>query len=131
MSPITESRKTATPDRMSPTGLVCLRSDTVGMAHVVVAGELDIASCPQLDREVRGAPDDIGTIVLDLREVTFMDSAGMHLMLEADDRIRSAGRRLLVVRGPAAVGRLFEVMGVETRLECVDRPPGEPDHVLS
>ena len=123
MSPITESRKTATPDRMSPTGLVCLRSDTVGMAHVVVAGELDIASCPQLDREVRGAPDDIGTIVLDLREVTFMDSSGLGAIVGQHKRARERGFRFAVaVDGAAAVERILVLAQLTQVLEVVRTP---------
>jgi anti-anti-sigma factor len=58
--------------------------------------------------------------VLDLREVSFMDSAGLRLVLEAS----RAGASFAVVRGPREVQRLFDLVGLdEGRLTMLDQPP--------
>jgi anti-sigma B factor antagonist len=90
---------------------------------VTVAGELDIATVPQLDRALRRAQADGSPVVVDLRELGFTDSSGAHLILATNRRVRLAGGRLLVVRGPAQVQRLFALMGVDRELEFVDQPP--------
>jgi len=87
---------------------------------VIVAprGEIDLVTVD----EVRAALErhSAKRIYLDLREVTFIDSAGVRLVVEAD----RAGE-LIVVRGPVAVRRLFDLVGLDGRVSMVDAPPGE------
>ena len=63
-------------------------------------GELDLATGPRVEEELRRAeaeaPD---TLMLDLREVTFFDSTGLQLVLDADVRAREEGRTLIVLPG--------------------------------
>jgi hypothetical protein len=47
-------------------------------------------------------------------------------LLDAACRARATGDRLVVVRGQAAVRRLFDLDGVSPELELVDRPPEHP-----
>jgi hypothetical protein len=58
-----------------------------------------------------------------LRELEFMDSSGLHVIVAADRRIRSAGGQLVLVRGPAQVDRLLALVGIDCQLELVDQPP--------
>ena len=51
-------------------------------------------------------------LVVDLGEVTFVDSTGMGLVLEDHERARSEGFRLRLLRGPDDVQRVFELAGV-------------------
>jgi len=62
------------------------------MARVTVAGELDIATSPQLERALRRIEVDPAPVFLDMRELEFMDRRGVHVILAADRRVRSAGR---------------------------------------
>ena len=85
-----------------------------------VAGELDMSSAPALEHELEAARDDAVTAVLDLSDVTFMDSTGLHLLLEAS---RSAGRAdwsLLIVRPSKAVQRLIEISHTRGLLTLVE-----------
>jgi anti-sigma B factor antagonist len=52
-------------------------------------------------------------IVVDLSRLTFMDSTGARLSIEAQARSRADRDRLLVLRGPAPVQRVFELCGVD------------------
>ena len=87
-------------------------------------GELDLASAPQLKQALADALGAMPLVVLDLRELTFMDSTGIHVVIEADSQARRAGRRLVLVRGPAQVDRLLELVGLTDRLEIIDLEPG-------
>jgi anti-sigma B factor antagonist len=92
-----------------------------GQTRVVLAGELDIASTEQLDEALATIEgEDLGTLVLDLRNVEFIDSTGLRTVIAADERARSADRRFVVVRGPGAVERLFSVTQLDQRFEIVD-----------
>jgi anti-anti-sigma factor len=82
-------------------------------ARLVLGGELDMDARFQAERaldELLAQP--VEQLVVDLGEVTFLDSTGMGLVLEVNDRARSEGFRLRLLRGPAEVQRVFELAGV-------------------
>ncbi|MGZ4104703.1 MAG: STAS domain-containing protein [Actinomycetota bacterium] len=84
---------------------------------VHVSGELDLTSAPQLEAAlIRAEQAPVGTIVLDLSGLEFMDSSGLRLVLSADKRARESGRELLIVPGPEQVRRVFQVTRVDKRL---------------
>ena len=59
-------------------GFVCSTSEAgLEAAWVHVAGALDIATAPQLEQALAGAQTRARLVVLDLRELTFMDAAGV------------------------------------------------------
>jgi anti-sigma B factor antagonist len=98
------------------------RRDSV---HVVAAGELDVGNVAALHAqlsELRGAG--VQHVVLDLRELTFMDSAGVRLILDEDRLARSSGRRFSLIKGVAAVQRVLNLCGVSGHLDFGEaRPP--------
>jgi anti-sigma B factor antagonist len=90
---------------------------------VVVSGELDLASSPelqeQLDRVWESNPE---LLVIDLRQLEFMDSTGLSIIVAAHQRLAEKGRSLSVVKGSAQVQRLLDLTGVAERLQLVDSP---------
>jgi anti-anti-sigma factor len=91
------------------------------MVRVIPRGEIDVATVDIVEqrmRELRVAGFD--RIVLDLRDVTFMDSTGLRLILAWDDEARRDGLGFGLVRGRDAVQRLFDLSGVGERLTFVD-----------
>jgi anti-sigma B factor antagonist len=99
---------------------------------VALAGELDMASVPWIDGVLRTAQSEADLVVLDLRPLQFMDCSGAHLVLEADRRAQLAGCRLLVVRGPDQICRLFRLTGLDRRLTVIDEPPaGELEQTVN
>ncbi|MGH2910853.1 MAG: STAS domain-containing protein, partial [Solirubrobacteraceae bacterium] len=68
-----------------------------------VAGELDLTVSPQLARMLREAGARSTLVVLDLRALAFMDSAGAHVIIDASLDARLEQRALIVVRGPTQV----------------------------
>jgi anti-anti-sigma factor len=97
-------------------------TDAEQAVRVALVGELDIATVPETDRALRRAEAAARLVVLDLRGLEFIDAGAAALILAADRRIRSAGGRLVVVRGPAEVDLLFELLGLDRQLELVDWP---------
>ncbi len=65
-------------------------------------------------------------VVLDLRDVTFLDSSVMHLLLEAQAASAADGWELGIIEGPANVQRALEVAGLSERLPFVE--PAELTH---
>jgi hypothetical protein len=59
-------------------------------------------------------------IVLDLRELSFMDASGVQVIVMAHRRV---GGRLVIVKGPRPVQRVLEICGLVERLRLVDAPP--------
>ena len=90
---------------------------------VHVAGALDIATAPRLAATLRESQADAQLVVLDLRELAFMDSSGVHAIVDASSDARQLGRRLLLLRGPANVQRLFALTGNADRVEVSDLVP--------
>jgi anti-anti-sigma factor len=79
---------------------------------VALTGELDIASAPELDRQLRELERSRpGHLVLDLSGLDFMDSSGIALLIRAQRAANTAGHELSLRPGPAQVQRLFELTG--------------------
>jgi anti-anti-sigma factor len=105
-----------------------LSIDRQGPATMVsLKGELDISEVNRVQQELLSAEAaHPPVLVIDLRELTFIDSSGLRLVIEADLRGRREGRRLVVVPGPEQVHRIFLVALLDKRLEFVDDPATLP-----
>lgn len=104
--------------------LLELTTETAGTTvRLALTGELDIAGAGRVEEELerieREAP---ATLVLDLRELAFMDSTGLRVIVAADGRAREQARRLVIVRGSDTVQRIIEMTRLDGRLEIVDDP---------
>jgi len=94
-----------------------------GAAVIVVSGELDLASAPALEEELtRAVTNGADPVIVDLRELEFIDSTGLGLLIKANRKAEAAGRRFAIVRGQSQVQRLLGVTGIEQRLTLVDSP---------
>jgi anti-sigma B factor antagonist len=101
-----------------------------GAAWVRVAGELDLATAPQLRQTLAEARVDARLIVLDAREITFIDSAGVHVILDAARDARREGRRLMLVRGSPEVDHVLALTGASAHISTFDLDPTEPAATL-
>ena len=90
---------------------------------IAVSGELDLASSPALQEELdRVSASDSQLLIIDLRELDFMDSTGLSVLVRAHQRAEEQGRRLAMVKGPQQVQRLLSLTGVADRLTLIERP---------
>jgi anti-sigma B factor antagonist len=89
-----------------------------GTARILVRGELDMETGPRLEEEVRAAEAaHPAVLVLDLRQVSFFDSTGLQLVLDADVRAREEGRRFVVLPGDGEPLRVLQLAEVTDRLQ--------------
>jgi len=91
------------------------------LAVIAATGELDLSGAAVLEAEIDrlAADPELGTIVLDMRGLEFMDSSGLRLVVLADMRAREAGRRFALVRGSETVHRVFEITRMSDRLDFI------------
>jgi len=64
-----------------------------------VTGDLDVAAAPQFRKVLAAYEHDPGPLVVDLREVSFLDSAGISELVRLHRRARERGVRVVIVRG--------------------------------
>jgi anti-sigma B factor antagonist len=99
---------------------VNLLSDARGVA-VKLDGELDLATVPQLDRQLALIEvTKVSRVLIDLSGVTFMDSTGLRSIVRAHHFAESNHHRLVLRRGTRQVQRLFELTGIDERLTFED-----------
>lgn len=101
--------------------------DVPHVAWVHATGELDLSGLPDLRETLRECISQARLVVLDLRELLFIDSTGVQAIADATRQARRTGRRLIVLRGPPDVDRVFVFSTVTRGLEfnALDRrvPP--------
>src|SRR6516164_2736370 len=95
-----------------------------GSAWVLAAtGELDLRTSPELEQRLdRVWASGAELVILDLREIEFMDSTGLRILLGAHKRAQETGRRFALVRGADQVERVLTLTGVRDLLTVVDAP---------
>ena len=90
---------------------------------LTVGGELDLLSSPALEQELeRAHASDCDVILIDLRELEFMDSTGLHVLVKAHQREHDSGRSLVLTKGGEQVQRLLDLTGVAELIKIVDSP---------
>lgn len=96
--------------------------------HLLTArlrGEVDISSVAQLESALTAATQDFGsglTVLIDMRELTFLDSSGLHALITFRRDSERRHQRLVLVRGPRNVQRIFELTSTDAMFEMVDDP---------
>jgi anti-sigma B factor antagonist len=88
---------------------------------IELAGEWDLAGAPAVRQAIgsglTGRPE---CVVLDLSRLAFIDSSGLHVMIELAGRSAAQNVRLVIIPGPRAVQRVFEITGLAERLPFLD-----------
>jgi anti-sigma B factor antagonist len=88
---------------------------------VSVSGEVDLHTAPELQRALDGIVALGGTAaVIDLAEVSFIDSTTLAVLVRGQRRLADRGGRLVVVVGDRRVFRAFEITGLD-RLFRIER----------
>lgn len=87
-----------------------------------VGGELDAATAPVLDEALRRATAEGARerVVLDFADLTFVDSAGLSVLVAAHKRLQREGTEFVVAAPSAAVRRLFGIAGLDRVLTITE-----------
>jgi anti-anti-sigma factor len=85
--------------------------------RVCPVGELDLATVPLVDTQLAELWSlGFARLVLDLRNVCFLDSTGLRMLLSWQAACAADGARFSVIPGPPVVGRVLEIAGVAGHL---------------
>jgi anti-anti-sigma factor len=98
---------------------VSVEEPSPGRVVVGVAGEIDVATAPELERALADAGAE-KRVVLDLTECQFIDSSGLRTLLGARSAAESSGGSLALVVADPGLLRVFEVVGLGDVLEIHD-----------
>ena len=93
---------------------------------VMVRGELDIASTCSLTTQLRDAAGHGRDVVVDLSQVTFIDSTALRTLIAAHRVLEDAGHRLVLADPSAVVTRVLTLSGLVSLLHLHTRPAGPP-----
>jgi anti-anti-sigma factor len=117
---------TARRDDPSPSGEFGVRLRTHRRTALVeLFGELDIATVTQVGDAFDSLnlhDDGFRHLVLDLRGLTFMDTAGIHELERQSSDADKNRHNFAVIRGHGPVSRIMSVTGVDARLVVVESP---------
>jgi anti-sigma B factor antagonist len=114
------ARRIAAEASVRACGMDVQRAD--GRTTLLLTGEFDASCVLRFERLVRAAVDEpLPCLVIDMRDVTFIDSTGLALLLRTEAASRQGGFELLILRSPApAVRSALEASGLERLLPFVD-----------
>ena len=97
------------------------RRDVGRRAVVAVAGEVDIASSPALRSALEAALDaGAHELWVDLCATTFMDSSGLHVLVQLHRHAVGLRRRVTIICPPGNVRRVLDLTGVIKELHVRD-----------
>jgi anti-anti-sigma factor len=90
------------------------------VVRVCPFGAVDVGTAGQVRAQIEHVTaSGARRVVLDLYGVTFLDSSGVHLVLDADAASRAQGWEFGLIGGPAHVQRVFDLTGARARLPFV------------
>lgn len=85
-----------------------------GVTLLALCGELDLAAAPELENTIahlNGSSHKAALI--DLRDLSFIDSSGVRALVFALGNLRSSAGRVNVVAASDSVKRVFELLGLD------------------
>lgn len=77
---------------------------------ITLEGRLDTTSAPELEAELKGCLDGVESLVIDLKELAYISSAGLRVILSAQKRMNKQGE-MVVRQANDTVMEVFEVTG--------------------
>ncbi|MFD8373524.1 STAS domain-containing protein [Streptomyces sp. NPDC059688] len=110
---MTDTEKSEQPGRLS---IVATTAD--GIRVLTPAGEIDHHTGDALRQALDFSATAEPRIVVDLQQVTFMDSSGINLLIAAHSARGEAGGWLRLAGAPAPVLRVLEMVGLNTFIDC-------------
>ena len=90
------------------------------VVRLIASGELDYATTPLFQEAFDQLEPGYETVVADLSGCTFFASSGITLLLEQNAIAQEQGIEFVVVKAPAEVQRMFDLLGLDDRLTFRD-----------
>ena len=97
------------------------RTDDGDAVVLALSGELDVISAPELAEQLDAlAADASPRVLLELSRLTFVDSAGVSVLVKARHEAEANGRRLILRGATEQVHQVFSVLGLAGWLDVED-----------
>jgi anti-sigma B factor antagonist len=80
--------------------------------HMILTGQLDLATAPLLAAELVNLAQHGGDVVLDIGQLTFVDSTGLSLFVSQHKKLAAQGHSLVISSPTPSARRLFEITGL-------------------
>jgi anti-sigma B factor antagonist len=91
------------------------------VAVIAAAGEVDVFTAPGLDSEITAQLADGRTrLVVDLSEVSFLDSTGLGVLVKGLKGAREAGGTLHLVVTSERIRKIFDITGLDAAMPLFD-----------
>ena len=91
-----------------------------GWQCIVVDGEIDLATVPELERAIDSVFEaDSTSLVIDLTSSSFMDSTGLKALVMANRRYQESGRGFALAIDGGPISRLIDLSGVDASIKIV------------
>ena len=90
-----------------------LEISEVGSERYRLRGELDMASAATFEQSLHTVAQGSNTLVLDLGDLTFIDSSGLRALVQLSERMNGSAP-LVLTNVPQGVQRLLDIVGLET-----------------
>lgn len=95
-----------------------VRMEYGGHPVVFVYGEIDVMTAPRLHETLEEViAESPSSLLVDLANVSFIDSTGLGALVVAHRHLEERGGRLRLVSVPAPVAQVLEVTGLTSRFE--------------
>ena len=79
-------------------------------ATFALSGRLDTTTAPDLEKEVKGCIDGLNTLIFDVKELDYISSAGLRVLLSAQKVMNKQGS-MIIRNANEVIMEIFEVTG--------------------
>jgi len=94
---------------------VSIAEHAEGYSVIAVRGEMDLHTAPKFQYAIERAAENegVGAVVVDMGDVTFMDSTALSVLMRSKDALEQQGISLRLAAPSKAVERIFSVTGFQ------------------
>jgi anti-sigma B factor antagonist len=115
----------SSPSPHTPSFAMHERSDERGAVRLSLSGELDLAVADRLRSRLQQLARAHPTVILDLSDLQFIDSTGLHVLITNLNQATHNGWQLRIDPNlTSPVRRVVEIVGIDHILWPMSRPPG-------
>ncbi|MEU0030892.1 STAS domain-containing protein [Streptomyces sp. NPDC006335] len=101
-----------------PDQLSIVDTSSEGIRILTVAGEIDYDTCETLRQALDVPATPPPRLVIDMRQVTFMDSTGINLLIAAHQSATDAGGWIRLAAPTSSVIRTIQIVGLDALIDC-------------
>ena len=80
-------------------------------ALFALSGRIDTTTAPELEKEVKAPLDGVSELTLDMKDLSYISSAGLRVLLSAHKMMAARNGSLIITGANEVVNEIFEVTG--------------------